>query len=350
VISTVAGKGFGADAASSREVDIAIENGIDSKNIYYSTPGKTISEIEHVFGRCVIIADSFSEIKRINLVAKKHGKIEKIGIRINPDFTMDDDNLSPSKFGIDIEQLDDFETFLQQYPNVSVSGIHIHIRSQVLDFEKLGRYYKKSFEIAKRLNKVCKTIEFINFGSGIGTVYDKVKESPLDLQKLAQLTEIITANNNETLNARLILETGRFIVCSAGTYYTKIVDIKESRGTKYLIVKNGMNGFLRPAIANLLNRTAGGNDIPGQEPLYTSMHAFSVSVLNDEIEKERVSIVGNLCTARDVLVENVEVNKAEIGDVVSVSNAGSYGYSLSPVLFSSHDAPAQLYLKEDGSF
>ena len=68
----------------------------------------------------------------------------------------------------------------------------------------------------------------------------------------------------------------------------------------------------------------------------------SIIYLGDEREKEKVTIVGNLCTALDVLAENVEVNKANIGDIISVSNAGSYGYSLSPQLFSSHEAPEQL--------
>lgn len=77
------------------------------------------------------------------------------------------------------------------------------------------------------------------------------------------------------------------------------------------------------------------------EPLYTAENTFHVSVLNGETEKETATVVGNLCTALDIIAENIELLIARIGDIVSVSNAGSYGYSLSPLLFGGHQAPKQ---------
>ena len=185
----------------------------------------------------------------------------------------------------------------------------------------------------------------MNFGSGIGTVYDPEKDSPADLKKLAVMTSAITAENSRGLNVRMLIETGPFVVCNAGTYYTPIVDIKESWGRKFLIVENGMNGFLRPAIANLLQKAADGRALPGQEPLCTGEHECAIQVLNTSNEKERVSLVGNHCTALDVLAENIELNKAKIGDLIAVTNAGSYANSLSPLLFSSHTPPSQYGLK-----
>ena len=43
----------------------------------------------------------------------------------------------------------------------------------------------------------------------------------------------------------------------------------------------------------------------------------------------------------DTIRENVMMNKAEIGDLIEISNAGSYGYSLAPLLFANHAAPKQ---------
>jgi len=50
-----------------------------------------------------------------------------------------------------------------------------------------------------------------------------------------------------------------------------------------------------------------------------------------------------------VLAKNTELPKTEIGDLLEISNAGSYAYTLSPLLFASHEAPKQLLLREDGS-
>ncbi|MDX5621955.1 pyridoxal-dependent decarboxylase, partial [Clostridioides difficile] len=226
---------------------------------------------------------------------------------------------------------------------------HIHIKSQVLDFEKLGHYYEKCFFIALNLNKSKYiNIEFINFGSGLGVAYDNLRENPLNLKELSKLTQKIAFTNSNTLKSRLLIESGRFIVCKSGNYYVKIVDIKVSRGKKYLIVKNGLNGFMRPIISNLIENITCGVELEGQEPLYTSNHAFSLSVLNNLKEEEYVNVVGNLCTSLDVIANNVKLKKANIGDLISISNAGSYSYSLSPLLFSSYELPKQYYKRKDG--
>ncbi len=151
---------------------------------------------------------------------------------------MDDDSAKSSKFGIDIEDMSSVFKMLSMCDYVSVVGIHIHIKSQVLDFEKLGHYYEKCFFIALNLNKSKYiNIEFINFGSGLGVAYDNLRENPLNLKELSKLTQKIAFTNSNTLKSRLLIESGRFIVCKSGNYYVKIVDIKVSRGKKYLIVK-----------------------------------------------------------------------------------------------------------------
>ena len=348
VLKSVALEGFGADAASLHEVEKSLESGMKPEQIFYSAPGKTILEMEKCYGKCVPTADSLHEIEYFNTIAKKHNEVLKIGVRINPDFGMNGGPGCAGKFGIDMEQAKDIEALLKKCENVKINGIHIHVKSQILDHEVIGNYHKRVFELAKRLNELENVnIEFINFGSGIGTNYDGSDKS-VDLQKLAEMSKEIVEENEKTLKAKLYIETGRFIVCQAGTYYTKIVDIKVSHGKKFLIVQNGMNGFLRPAIAALLNKVAGSNEISGQEPLYTSNPEFEVKVLNESTKKEKVDVVGNLCTALDVIQENVVLNYAEIGDIVSISNAGSYAYSLSPLLFSSHDIPQQFFIQENG--
>ena len=344
IVQNISKEGFGADAASAGEVLLSLENGIAPEKIFYSAPGKTKEDIEICYGKCTIIADSISEIKHINAIAARHKETIKIGIRVNPNFSMQNEFGISSKFGIDIEQLLEGEDILVEYSNIKVAGIHIHIQSQILDFQILGRYYKNCFELAKKIHSIKNVnIEFINFGSGIGALYREVQDKPVDLKKLNSIIFEIAEENYAVLNARLLIETGRFVTCNAGKYYTHIVDIKKSLGRKYLIVENAMNGFMRPSIANLIYKIAG--EIPiGYEPLYTCQDEFAVRVLNESTEKERVNIVGNLCTALDVIRENAEVNHAQIGDIIEITNAGNYAYSLSPLLFSSQRIPKQYYL------
>ena len=348
VVRTVAAHGFGADAASWREVEESLDCGMTKEQIYFSAPGKTDKDLHNARGKCTIIADSLNELRLLQKIAEEHHTIESIGLRVHPLYTMGAGAVSASKFGVDLEQIEELKETLKQCPNIRITGMHVHLRSQVLDADTIGAYYEDTMQTALLLKEICGIeLKFINFGSGIGTVYDRVKEQPVDLAALRAKTDVLM-KMNASLGAKLIIETGRFVVCRAGRYITPVIDKKVSHGTTYLIVANGLNGFLRPAIAALIANVAKGQPVGGMEPLFTNDNEFEIKVLNDCTEQETVNVVGNLCTALDVIRNNVTLNKAEPGDLIEISNAGSYAYPLTPLQFSSHTAPEQYLQTADG--
>lgn len=346
VLKTVAAQGFGADAASVKEVQMAGQAGISSDKIYYSAPGKTIQDLEKIWDKCTIIADSLSELHCLEQCGENKNEQVNIGVRVNPNFTMNGNSAVSSKFGIDEDQL---VADALRFPHLKITGIHVHLRSQILDADMLCKYYHNCYMLAERINELPGVeIQFINFGSGIGTVYDAAKEKPLALKKLGQALQTLEVKNYNSLRAKFILETGRFVVCNAGTYYTRIVDRKISCGKTYLVVQNAMNGFMRPAIAELLRQNIGMFPKNGQEPLYTTGTQSEFCILGRNKNHETVDIVGNLCTALDVIAKDISLPHAEIGDILAVSNAGSYGYTLTPLLFSSQESPKEfLWIEEN---
>jgi len=348
LITSMRENGLGSDSASSEEVQRSLAAGFDKDTIYYSTPGKTKANIEAVLGSCHIVADSIHELQLINTVASEHHETIAVGIRVNPPFSIGEDKGSASKFGIDYAELEQIDDLMKDLPHISIQGIHIHLRSQILDAALLGKYYKNCFQLAKNLQKHPSIqMQYINFGGGIGTVYNTQTEKSLDLHELTHILNEIQEDNKQTIKAQFIVESGRFLTAQAGTFYTPIVDIKESHETHFLVVKNGLNGFLRPSLAHLI-QTIAGTDIRGFEPLYTENDAFTVSLIqeteNTQRDKQKVTIVGSLCTSLDVIKDNVLLPKAHIGDYLAISNAGSYGYSLSPLLFASHEKPLEILL------
>lgn len=351
IVDFIVSRGFGADAASAEEVIIAQKTGLSYEKVLYSSPGKTRKDIEKTLDKSIIVADSYNELALINDIAKQRELHIKVGLRINPDYTMNIGKGESSKFGVDEETLVKQRDFLKSLTNITIVGIHVHLLSQVLDHSILYRYYEKIFEVAL----FCKDImgwelEFINFGGGIGIVYSLLNDTPLNLELLSDECERLFQRFRDKINARLIIETGRFVVCEAGQYVTNIVDIKESRGIKYLIVENALNGFLRPSIGELLTAyTSQESKLKGCEPLFTAKDAFEFTILKREKSFfERVSIVGNLCTSADIMAKDVMLPKAAIGDILVVSKAGSYSYTLTPVLFASHPLPLQFYMKANG--
>ena len=344
VLKTVAAQGFGADAASANEVLLAQRAGIPHEKIYYSAPGKTSRDIQKAWGKCTIIADSLSELDRLERCAAAKNERIAVGVRVNPNFSMSGAAAVPGKFGIDEEQLITANLCFQ---HLKITGIHVHLCSQILDADTLCEYYRSCYLLAERMNELNGVeIRFINFGSGIGTVYDSAAEKPLALEKLGQTLRELRARNKSGLRARFILETGRFVVCSAGTYYTRIVDRKTSRGKTYLVVQNAMNGFFRPAIAELLRQNVGKFPSIGQEPLYTCGGQSEFRIPGRDGNYETVDIVGNLCTALDVMARDIALPHADIGDILAVSNAGSYGCTLTPLLFSGQEQPKEFLWTE----
>ena len=344
VVRCIISQGFGVDAASLREVKESVACGISPSDIFYSAPGKRESDLRGTWGKCTIIADSLNEIRLMERIAAESQEDVAIGLRLHPGFSMNGDIAVSSKFGIDLEDMQALKDTLKSCPHVRPIGIHVHLKSQVLDVEKLSRYYERVMETALALRDALDIeMRFINFGSGIGTVYDTAKDKPIDLAALNRAVQKIH-EANQHLHARLLIETGRFIVCRAGKYVTPVVDKKTSHGVTYLIVANGLNGFMRPAIAAMLGKVADGRELSAMEPIFTQEKEFDVRIINGSAEQEIVTVVGSLCTAMDVIAENVCLNKAEIGDLLEISNAGSYAYTLSPLLFASGDLPKQYLL------
>ena len=348
VVKALTALGIGADAASAQEVLLARDCGMTKENIFFSAAGKSDAALERAWNDCRIIADSLGEIERIGVLAKKRGITAEIGIRVNPAFNMDGGAGNASKFGIDEEDLPQLKDMLTSLP-VEICGIHVHLRSQNLDCEILGRYYVSCFHLAQRVKELldCR-MDYINFGGGVGIVYDIARETPLDMATLRLYADRVVEENARTLKARLMIESGRFLTCQMGTYYLKVVDKKSSRGKTYVIVENCMNGLQKPAIAVMLRHAVGNAALTPQEPMFTSEYAFPITAYGSDTETETADIVGNLCCAQDVLAEHFTGPKLSVGDLIAIGNAGAYACTLTAQRFSSHLPPKEFLISSTG--
>lgn len=348
ILKSIFNSGIGADAASLGEVLLAEKHGLKKEEIFYSAPGKTTEDIENSIDNAILIADSFNEIKKIEAIAEKKDYIIKIGVRINPSFSFNGEVGSSSKFGIDEEQIYEY---LQKYKTskISICGIHVHLRSQELEASLLEKYYNNIMKMAKKLSTFNNVnLEYINMGSGIGIPYSKSDKS-LDIKYLGERTEKAIKNfKKDYPNIKFIIETGRYLVGNNGVYVTKVLDKKISYGKTYIIVKNTLNGFFRPSIAKLVSSYTKDEEPVAKEPLFTKIDAFEIFTLKNSNLCEKVTIVGNLCTATDVIAEDVILPQLEYDDILIISNAGAYASVLSPMQFSSQKKPLEIFWCQNG--
>lgn len=350
ILNTVFKEGFGSDAASVQEVVVSAKHNCPGNRIFYSAPGKTDSDIRAAWNKTVLIADSLSEILRISQIAKEKNTVAEIGVRINPNFTIYEGDSGSSKFGIDEEQLFDYLSQASD-PSVRITGIHIHLQSQILDLDTIARYYLNILSLADLLQKnYALQLKFINMGSGIGISYGD-DDRQINLAELgARMEPHFSSFRSKYPNSTIIIETGRFIAGPCGTYVTKVIDRKVSDGKTYLIAKNTLNGFLKPSIASMMENYIERKEYSGTEPLFTGIHSYPVETLKTIDTLEKVTVAGSLCTVADVIAKDVLLPHLEAGDIIMIPNAGAYGSVLSPMQFSLLDPPKEVFLTEDGLF
>lgn len=348
IVKAIFSQGFGADAASLGEVLLCRRLGLPPERIYYSAPGKRPEDLEQALDQAVIIADSLGEVERIANLAKSNGRVARIGIRINPDFTFENSTGVASKFGIDEQLVFEHAAQFLRRTHLEIIGIHVHVKSQELRADVLRRYHRNVLELAVRVQEALGTpLQFINLGSGLGIPY-RPDDQPLDTAALGKAAAELAESFRERLpEARLFVETGRYVAGPCGIYATRVVDRKISNGTTYILLNNTLNAFLRPSLARLILRYAGAQP-PGTEPLFTGEDAFRFIALGGGAEEETVTLAGNLCTAADVVAENIRMPRLHPGDTVIITHAGSYAAVLSPKQFSSQTPPKEFYLTSAG--
>lgn len=243
----------------------------------------------------------------------------------------------PAAFGIDEETLDEVLDRVISLKNLEFRGIHLFTGTQILDFQILVSQYRKGLEVALRVaTRLKRSLHTLDFGGGLGTPYFP-HEQQLDTQKLkTELSLLFESVHSEPLfsGTHFMVEPGRYLVGEAGVYVTRVIDLKVSRGKKFLILDGGMHHHL----------AASGN--LGQ----TIKRNYPVAVLNklDEPAEETFEVSGPLCTPLDVLARGAILPRIEIGDLVGVFQSGAYGRSASPLGFLSHPAPPEIWV-DNGS-
>ena len=112
------------------------------------------------------------------------------------------------------------------------------------------------------------------------------------------------------LNCKVIFEPGRFIVGNAGALISKIIFIKNSGKTKFIILDAGMNDFVRPA-------------------LYDVKHDIIPVLKSKRKAKGNIEFVGPICESTDTFVKYKNFFSLNENDLVAITNVGAYGSSLS---------------------
>jgi diaminopimelate decarboxylase len=329
--------GAGSEIASGGELFLAKEVGHDPLDIVFAGPGKTDRELEDaiISGIYAINVESLRELERIARIARLLGVPARAALRINTSVGLAKPGEGsagplhecmaggPSKFGIDEEKLEGLAEHWDRRA-VEIVGIHVYTASQILNADEIVENARRTMAVADRVEKVLgEPLMAIDFGAGFGVPHYE-EEVPLDLQKLGRRVEEVFGPFSERRGSRLILELGRYLVSECGVFVSRVIELKESRGERFVITDGGINQFVRPVLMKVRHEARVVSRLTSEAPTVAK-------------------VSGPLCTPIDITSEHIQVPEdIAIDDLIGIFNAGAYGFSMSPQLFLSHPSPVEV--------
>lgn len=316
-------EGLGLDVVSGGELYTAMKAGFPMDKIYFHGNNKTYEELELAISQNIrrIVVDNKEELKRINEIAGKQGKIANISFRIKPgidahthDFVQT--GQIDSKFGVALENGEAYEIISEasKMSNVKVVGVHCHIGSQIFDLDPFKLAAKVMLEfIAKLKNEMDIVIEELNLGGGFGIKYT-MEDDPIEYDHYIESVSKVIRSICDEKGIKLpfiVMEPGRSIVASAGITLYKVGAVKNIKDVRtYVSIDGGMTDNPRYA-------------------LYQSKYEAVIANRADSPRVQTVTIAGKCCESGDLLAKDIKMPEIEVGDILAMLATGAYNYSMS---------------------
>jgi diaminopimelate decarboxylase len=322
VLATMAAECDGLEVASGGELALARAAG--ARRIVFGGPAKTEAELAAALDAGALInVESPLELRRLAHAAARHTRTDVV-LRVNragPALPGSHAMTGvPTPFGIDESQLGDVLALAAELPHLRVIGFHLHAVSNNLDAAAHAAFIADAL-LWSRSTAARHHIDLrvVNAGGGLGVDY--LSDATIDLAELRRLLP-------DPGDLELILEPGRVLAADAGWYATEVLDLKQTHGRWFAVLRGGTHHFRLPAA-------------------WGYSHPFTVLPVDDwphpwprpRIENTEVDAVGELCTPRDVLTRGRHVDRLRVGDVLVFARTGAYGWDISHHDFLRHDPP-----------
>ena len=315
-------EGMGVDCVSGGELYTAKKAGFPAERIYFHGNNKTDKDISDAMdmGVGTFVVDNEEELSAVSAMAQSRGITQRILLRITPGIdphthkAIVTGNVD-SKFGnaIVTGQAMDIVKKAIAASGVCLVGLHCHIGSQIFDIEPFADAARIMTHFIASIRTECGyEISELNLGGGLGVRYTKYDREIDYANAIRDISEIVhgLCRENNIKMPRIILEPGRSLVAAAGATLYTVGSVKEI-----------------PEFRNYISVDGGMPDNP-RYALYQSQYTALIANRANEPADYRATIAGRCCESGDLLGENMEIQRAERGDILAVLVTGAYNYSM----------------------
>ncbi len=307
--------GFGADAGSIGELELARACGFPSGARTLSGNGRTPEEATWVARHGVecVSADHPGELELLEREAARAGVRVSVALRVNPGIVAGghqhiETGHAASKFGMSVPQALDAWRASERWAHLQLDGVHIHVGSQVASVAPFVDSGRLALELVGACANAGHVLESVNLGGGFAVDYDGTG-SEFDVASLATSLSSLPG----AARVRWCFEPGRTLVAAAGTLVCEVLWDKhrdETDGTRrFVVLAAGMNDLLRPALYGARHRIF---------PLSPRAGAITPA-----------DVVGPVCESSDRFAMDEPLPPLATGDLVALLDVGAYGAVMS---------------------
>ena len=307
IVRLIHKEGFGIETVSPGEIAVAKRVGVSTSQMTFTCCSIDEKELVSVVKQGVrVYLDSLHQVE----VFGKHFPGKEISVRLNLQIGAGHHSHvitggPDSKFCVDNTHLEELKKLAARY-RLRIVGLHQHIGSNILSDTILLKAMRVLFDTAL----LFPDLKHLDFGGGFGVPY-KPDEKKLDIKKFSIKAKKLISNFTKKYGKKVEMsfEPGRYLVAEAGNLLVEVNDVKYNPTKTFVGVNSGFNHLVRPA-------------------MYGSYHEI-INLNNTSGKKEKVTIAGNVCESGDVFAKNRMLPKSTIGDILTIKNAGAYGYAMS---------------------
>lgn len=345
LLGTLRERGARPEVCSTGELDAALAAGWDPADVLYTGPGKRDAEVLDALrlGVRLFSVDSPHAISQLDSLAASEGATARYLLRVNDDQPVPGQGLAmtgvASQFGADTGWvLAEPEQFASR-PHAEMVGLHLYMGTNLAEVDALYGQFSRSLDTARRLGEALAAhgvrLRILDLGGGFGAPFAKVGEA-VDLTALRPRLEALFDQELPGWRDQapeVAFESGRYLVGTAGTLMTAVLDVKRSQGKDIVVLESGINH---------LGGMSGMRRLPPLSPhlVHTAGPAAGKDVLD-------ALVVGPLCTPLDTWARGAKLPDLAPGDLVAVPNVGAYGLYASLIAFLGHPLPVEAVVDSD---
>ncbi|MFB4310465.1 alanine racemase [Actinomadura sp. GTD37] len=311
ILRTLAPHVDGIEVSSGGELRHVRET-LPDKPLAFGGPGKTPEELRlarRTAGR--IHVESPAELSRL-------AALGPADVLLRANLPLDTPNAAlamSGPFGMDEDALNECARLLEDNPHLTLRGVHAHLASGLDAPTMLHLAHRIAEWSLPWLKAHGMDDPELNVGGGMAVDYTS-PETRFDWRSYG--------TGLSRIPARVRIEPGRAMTAYHGWYVTDVLDVKTTRGETYAILRGGTHHLRTPV--------AKGHDQPFE-------------VLTATGPESPATLVGQLCTPKDVFARDVLVPPLSPGDVIAFSMAGAYAWNISHHDFLMHPKPTFHYLR-----